>query len=169
MGKDKETCSFQLTARDFLNFNYAINRKTMRFMYTYAIVLMGLVVVNEVMKETVNVIPIMVGAVIITLTFSVTLFNMVKKSNQGWEVNTAFHDPMKLVFDNKGFVCTTKNHTSRVPWQKVTKVVDSKKIVVVFLGAQAYLIPTRIENIQEIRTVIRENVTGRKRATGKSS
>lgn len=167
MGKDKTTCSFQLTAKDFLNFNYAINRKTMRFMYMYGVVLMGLVVVNEILKETVNVIPIIVGAVIVTLTFSVTFFNMVKKSNQGWEVNTAFHDPMKLVFDNKGFVCSTKNHMSTVPWGKVNKVVDSKRIVVIMLGQQAYLIPTRIENIQQVRSVIRENVTGKKRAIAK--
>jgi hypothetical protein len=163
MAKGKITCSFQLNEKDFLNFNYAVNRRPLRFMLLYGFILMALVIGFEAVKEKINVIPIMIGLFIIILSFGVTLFNMVRKSREGWAVNTAFHDPMMFAFDDKGFSCTTPKHSARVTWQKVTKVVWGKKIIVIMTGGtQAYLIPTRIENINEVKKVIWEYVSHKK-------
>ena len=82
MAKGKITCSFQLNEKDFLNFNYAVNRRPLRFMLLYGFILMALVIGFEAVKEKINVIPIMIGLFIIILSFGVTLFNMVRKSRR---------------------------------------------------------------------------------------
>lgn len=138
-------------------------------MYIYGFILMAAVIGSEAMKETINFIPILVGALVIIATFGITFYNMVRKSNQGWALNPVYHDPMKMEFNGKGFTCTTKNNMSRVTWQKVVKVEKSKKIIVIMLeGTQAYLIPTSIENIEEVKAVIRENLPAKTRGKYKN-
>ncbi len=158
MTASKLSCVFQLDMKDFFQFNYVINKKVIQIMMLYGVIMFLVIVGFELAKEKVNFIPILLGAIIILATFGVLFLNMYKKSKKGWALNPAFHDSMKLEFDDRGFVCTTLKNSASIPWKKVMRVLESRKMVVIVISAtQAYMLPKRVENIEKIKKIIKSN------------
>lgn len=155
VSKEKIQVYVRLELKDYILFNYYFNKKMLTQVTVIGLIfLFSMIYLSFYSHGSIN--PTVMNFIYLIVAFIlVSYFLVYYRAKKVWDSSSLITETKHYSFDEEGLSTESQTSSSKIGWDKIYKVIETKKLLLIYISnMQAFIIPKRLLDKDQYMSLI---------------